>query len=197
LKNPFTLGCITVAAVALAAGCGSSSNSSTTASTSASAPTTTATQAASKSAYAATGASGNPSASSATGVTITVKHSKLGTILAAGPKHMTVYLFEGDKGGTSTCAGACAAAWPPVATGGRPQSSGEASSDKLGTIMRANGVKQVTYNGHPLYFFVKDGDAGDAYGQGAKAFGADWYVLSPSGEKIDDDGGSGGGGSAS
>ena len=43
----------------------------------------------------------------------------------------------------------------------------------------------MTYNGHPLYYFVQDKDAGDAYGQGVKAFGADWYVLSPSGNKVD------------
>ncbi len=44
---------------------------------------------------------------------------------------------------------------------------------------------QVTYKGHPLYYFAKDGDAGDAYGQGSKSFGAGWYVLAPSGKKID------------
>ena len=55
----------------------------------------------------------------------------------------------------------------------------------LGTITRPDGTTQVTYKGHPLYYFRKDGDAGDAYGQGAKAFGAGWYVLAPSGNKID------------
>jgi predicted lipoprotein with Yx(FWY)xxD motif len=106
-----------------------------------------------------------------------------------------VYLFEADKGGQSACSGACAGAWPPVTTGGQPQASGAASASQLGTITRSDGTKQVTYNGHPLYFFVKDKDDGDAYGQGAKAFGADWYVLAPSGDKIDSN--SGGGGSAS
>ena len=197
MKNPLILGCA-AAAVALAAGCGSSGKSTTSATTSTTTPTATATQAASKSAYGSAGTSSNPSAGSATGVTVSVKHAKVGTILAAGPKHLTVYLFEGDKGGQSTCSGACAAAWPPVTTGGRPQASGSASSSMLGTITRPDGTTQVTYNGHPLYFFVKDGDAGDAYGQGVKAFGADWYVVAPTGEKIDSDSGdSGGGGSAS
>ncbi len=194
MRNPLILGCA-VAATALAAGCGSSSNTTSSATTSASAPATTATQAASKSAYGAAGTASTPNAGSATGVTIAVKHSKLGTILAAGPKHLTVYLFEADKGGQSACSGACAAAWPPVTTGGRPQASGSASSSHLGTITRSDGTTQVTYNGHPLYFFVKDKDDGDAYGQGEKAFGADWYVLAPSGNKIDSN--SGGGGSAS
>jgi predicted lipoprotein with Yx(FWY)xxD motif len=56
---------------------------------------------------------------------------------------------------------------------------------KLGTITRSDGTVQVTYNGHPLYYYAKDGDAGDAYGQGIKGFGAAWYVLAPSGNKID------------
>lgn len=176
MRNPFILGCV-AAAVALAAGCGSSS--STAGTTSASAPTATTTPAASTS---ATGAS-----SSAGGVMVSVKQSKDGTILAAGPKHLTVYLFEADKGGQSACSGACVSAWPPVTTGGEPQAGGSASSAKLGTISRSDGTKQVTYDGHPLYFFEKDGDAGDAYGQGVKGFGANWYVVAPSGNKIDND----------
>jgi predicted lipoprotein with Yx(FWY)xxD motif len=179
VRNPFILGCV-AAAVALAAGCGSSSSSTTgTTSGAATAKTATTTPAASTS---AAGAS-----SSAGGVTISVKHSKDGTILAAGPKHITVYLFEADKGGQSACSGECAKDWPPVTTGGEPQASGSASAAMIGTITRSDGTTQVTYNGHPLYFFEKDGDAGDAYGQGVKAFGASWYVMAPSGNKIDND----------
>lgn len=183
MRNPVIVGCA-FAAAALAAGCGSSSSTTTsTTATAASAPATTATQAAS----AATGSSATPNAGSATGTTIGVKHSKFGTTLVAGPNHMTVYLFEADNGGHSTCSGACAAAWPPVTTGGRPQTSGSASAANLGTITRSDGTRQVTYNGHPLYFFAEDKDGGDAYGQGSKAFGAGWYVMTPSGNKIDDD----------
>jgi predicted lipoprotein with Yx(FWY)xxD motif len=96
-----------------------------------------------------------------------------------------VYLFEGDTGSSSSCSGECAAVWPPVTTTGMPQATGGASATKLGTITRSGGITQVTYNGHPLYYYSKDGDAGDAYGQGIKAFGAGWYVLTPSGNKID------------
>jgi predicted lipoprotein with Yx(FWY)xxD motif len=117
---------------------------------------------------------------------VVTKHGKLGTILAAGPKKLTVYLFEGDNGAASACTGACASAWPPVTTSAAATASGGANPADLGTITRADGTKQVTYHGHPLYFFAKDGDSGDAYGQGSKAFGAGWYVLKPSGEKVDE-----------
>ncbi len=162
-------------AVALLAGCGSSSSSSSSSSTAASTAASTPTQ----STAATTTAAATP------GVTVQTKSGKLGTILAAGPKKMTVYLWEGDKGGASGCSGECAKAWPPVTTAGAPVAAGSALSADLGTITRSDGTKQVTYKGHPLYFFEKDGDAGDAYGQGSKAFGAGWYVLKPSGEKVD------------
>jgi predicted lipoprotein with Yx(FWY)xxD motif len=109
----------------------------------------------------------------------------LGTILAAGPKQLTVYMFEGDKGSTSSCMGACATAWPPVTTSGMPATGGSAASADLGTTMRPGGVEQVTYKGHPLYYFIKDKDDGDSYGEGAHGFGADWYVLAPNGKKVD------------
>jgi predicted lipoprotein with Yx(FWY)xxD motif len=96
---------------------------------------------------------------------------------------MTVYLFEGDKSGHSACTGACAKVWPPVT--GKPKPAGAAVATDLGTIKRADGSTQVTYKGHPLYLFVKDKDNGDAYGEGIKAFGAEWYVLAPSGQKVD------------
>ena len=114
---------------------------------------------------------------------VSTKHDKLGTVLAYGPKHMTVYLFEGDSGSRSTCTGACAAAWPPVI--GKPSAGGTAVAADLATTKRTDGTLQVTYKGHPLYLFIKDKDAGDAYGQGVKAFGAEWYALSPAGNTID------------
>jgi predicted lipoprotein with Yx(FWY)xxD motif len=106
-------------------------------------------------------------------------------------------LFEADKGTSSACSGACAKAWPPVTTAGEPTVSGSAVSADLGTTMRPDGTKQVTYKGHPLYFFEKDEDSGDAYGQGSNAFGAGWYVLKPSGEKLDEDSGDKGSGTKS
>jgi predicted lipoprotein with Yx(FWY)xxD motif len=104
-------------------------------------------------------------------------------ILAYGPKKLTVYLFVADKGPHSSCTGACASAWPPVS--GAPKATGGAASADVSTITRSDGTKQVTYKGHPLYLFIKDKDNGDAYGEAVNAFGAEWYALSPTGNKVD------------
>jgi predicted lipoprotein with Yx(FWY)xxD motif len=162
-------------AIALLAGCGSSS-SSTTGSTSAATAASTPTQST---------AAASTTAAPAPGVMVQTKKGKLGPILAAGPKRLTVYLFEADKGPASACTGACTKVWPPVTTGGAPVAATGAVSADLGTIARADGTKQVTYKGHPLYFFAKDGDAGDAYGEGSNSFGAGWYVLRSNGSKVD------------
>src|ERR1700704_929931 len=177
MTRPLALAATATVAVALIAGCGSSSSSSsssTAASTPASIPTQSTTAATS-------------TAAAAPGVAFATKKSKLGTILAAGPKHLTVYLFEADTGASSSCSGACAKGWPPVTTEGQPTVSGSAVSADLGTTVRADGSKQVTYKGHPLYFYDDDKDSGDAYGQGSKAFGAGWYVMKANGSKIDSD----------
>jgi predicted lipoprotein with Yx(FWY)xxD motif len=161
------------------AGCGSSSSS-----TSSSAAPAAASSSSSSTTSTSASASGTSSGSGAEAVTITTKHNdKLGTILAAGKKKLTVYLFEKDTGSKSACQGACASAWPPVT--GKAMVAGKARSADLGTTTRSDGTTQVTYKGHPLYFFIKDKDDEDAYGQNAHAFGADWYVLSPSGSKVD------------
>ena len=87
--------------------------------------------------------------------------------------------------GTSTCSGACAAAWPPDTVTGTPQAGSGVSQSLLGTITRPDGTMQLTYNGHPLYYFTADTGGGTAHGQGTTAFGAEWYVVSASGSKID------------
>jgi predicted lipoprotein with Yx(FWY)xxD motif len=170
-----------ISAASLAAGCGSSSSSSiaTTTPAQSSATQSTAAPAAASSAYPASSTS-----AAAAPVLITTKSNKLGTILAVGAKQRTVYLFEADKPGQSACTGACTQVWPPV-TAAEAKSGGGAMAADLGTIARSDGTKQVTYKGHPLYLFARDGDKSDAYGQGVKGFGASWYVLSPSGSKVD------------
>jgi predicted lipoprotein with Yx(FWY)xxD motif len=169
---------IYVAAIAVAAavaGCGSSASSTTV--RSASAPSHASTPTAASTSTAA------PASAGALPALITTKHDKLGTILAYGPKRLTVYLFEADHGMSSACSGACAKVWPPVT--GAPKASGDTVASGLGTIKRSDGTTQVTYKGHPLYLFIKDKDDGDTYGQGVTGFGAQWYALAASGEKVD------------
>jgi predicted lipoprotein with Yx(FWY)xxD motif len=160
------------------AGCGSgSSNTSSSSATSGSAyPQSTATT---------TSAPASTTASGAGVATVTVAHNgTLGSILVAGPKGRTVYLFAADKGPASTCSGACAEVWPPVITTGSPKAAGGAVSADLGTITRSDGTKQVTYKGHPLYYYVGDPSSGDTSGQGINSFGAPWYVLTASGSEV-------------
>jgi predicted lipoprotein with Yx(FWY)xxD motif len=172
------------AAFAVLAGCGSSSKSTST--TGASSATTSSAAATSPyGAHSGSGAGASTTAATASAVSLTTKRAALGTVLAVGPKRMTVYLFEADKGSASACSASCAAVWPPVTTTGTATAAGGAIASHLATITRPDGTKQVTYNGHPLYLFAKDKDKGDSYGQGVKAFGASWYVLAPSGKKID------------
>jgi predicted lipoprotein with Yx(FWY)xxD motif len=112
---------------------------------------------------------------------------KPGTAIVDGAGR-TLYLFEADNGTTSTCNGQCAQIWPPLLAGGTaPMPSGDVRATLLGTTTRADGTQQVTYNGHPLYYFLNDKAAGDARGQGINRFGGGWYVVDPTGNKIDSD----------
>jgi len=137
-------------------------------------------------------ATGTPAAPAATqpqdtgmsaAVTVSTADSPLGTILVDG-NGMTLYLLTGDSADASICADACAKAWPPVTVSGSATAGSGVDASKLGTISRADGSTQVTYNGHPLYYFVKDQAAGDVNGQGIDKFGGIWYVVSPSGDAI-------------
>ena len=118
------------------------------------------------------------------GATVAVSNSALGPILVDG-RGRTLYLFEKDRAGKSTCSGKCAAFWPPLIASGKPHAAGGASASMLGTTKRADGRLQVTYDHHPLYTFVKDTGKGQTYGEGIDAFGAEWYVVSPRGAKVD------------
>ena len=99
----------------------------------------------------------------------------------------TLYLFEADTDSTSTCADACAGAWPPLTTSGDPIAAGAAKAALLGTTERDDGSTQVTYDGHPLYRYGGDSSPGDMNGAGSDAFGAEWYPVMPSGEALEDE----------
>jgi predicted lipoprotein with Yx(FWY)xxD motif len=114
--------------------------------------------------------------------TVTGASSKLGTILVDGAGK-TLYLFEKDQPNKSACSGACVAAWPVAQASGTPKAGGGVRASLLGTIHRADGTTQVTYDHHPLYYYAGDGGAGQQAGQGVNAFGAAWYVVAPAAER--------------
>jgi len=120
----------------------------------------------------------------ATGTAINIGTTKLGQVLVDS-NGLTVYLFLADKGTASSCnSPSCVQYWPPVLTTGAPQAGSGVTASLLGTAARADGTTQVTYAGHPLYRFINDKAAGEATGQGVNAFGAPWYVVSPSGAQV-------------
>ena len=142
--------------------------------------------------YGASGATPSSSAPSgqaapsgqSTGAVVAVAGSPLGQLLVDGSGR-TLYLFEADTSTSSTCYGPCAQAWPPLLSTGTPTAGTGANAADLGTTTRNDGKAEVTYHGHPLYYYVGDGKPGDTTGQALNQFGAKWYVLAPSGDKID------------
>lgn len=153
-----------VGLIMLAAACGSSSASS--------APSTSA-PAVPASAPAAAASSAPPSAGPL--AVLKTEQTALGMVLT-NAQGFTVYWFAKDSPTASACAGACAAAWPPVL--GMPRAeSGVKLGGTLGEIKRSNGTTQATYDGHPLYLFAGDQAPGQANGNGVDGFGALWYVF--------------------
>jgi predicted lipoprotein with Yx(FWY)xxD motif len=122
-----------------------------------------------------------------TATSVRLGHSKLGSYLVDG-KGKTLYLFEADKMGASSCYSACASLWPPLTTTGTVSAGASVTASALGTTHRTDGATAVTYHGHPLYYYAGDGAPGVTKGQGLNQFGAKWYVVSRAGNKVDDDG---------
>jgi predicted lipoprotein with Yx(FWY)xxD motif len=125
---------------------------------------------------------GGGDAGDAAGVTITVADSDYGPILFDA-SDQAIYLFDKEEGSRSECYGACAAAWPPVLTEGDPQAAGETDSKLLGTIERDDGTTQVTYAGHPLYFYAHE-DPGQVLCHNVEEFGGLWLVVTPEGDAV-------------
>jgi predicted lipoprotein with Yx(FWY)xxD motif len=112
---------------------------------------------------------------------VKVAPSNLGRILVDA-HGKTLYVWAHDKTPRSTCNGACAEYWPPLLTKGRPQAISGANSKLLGTTKRSDGRVQVTYAGHPLYYFALDTKAGQTNGEGLTDFGGRWDPVSAAGQ---------------
>jgi predicted lipoprotein with Yx(FWY)xxD motif len=114
---------------------------------------------------------------------VSVKQTSLGkTLVDANGR--TLYLFEADRTGVSTLSPAGLAVWPAFTSAVAPQAKSGAAAADIGIVAGPGGVRQVTYNGHPLYYYVGDRRARSTAGQGLNQFGAVWYVLSPSGDAV-------------
>ena len=113
------------------------------------------------------------------GLTIEVAQTSAGAALT-GDSGRTLYEFTPDTGSTSTCSGGCAGLWPPltVPAGGSPSAGSGVQANMFGTTQRDDGSTQVTYNGHPLYYYSGDAAAGDVNGQGLNG---KWFIANPDG----------------
>lgn len=118
-------------------------------------------------------------AASSSGAQVTVRTSQYGKVLFTSTGK-ALYVFEADKGSKSQCYGACAKAWPPLLTKGKPVALSGVDHMLLGVSMRKDGTDQVTYKGHPLYTYSAD-VAGKAGCQHVSNFGGLWLVIEPNG----------------
>ncbi len=118
------------------------------------------------------------------GALVSIHKTALGKVLADARGH-TLYLFDKDKRGMSSCSGACAAYWPALRTTAKPRAGAGVRASLLGVTKRADGGRQVTYAGHPLYTFVLDSKPGQTKGEGLTDFGAAWDAIASNGRSIE------------
>jgi predicted lipoprotein with Yx(FWY)xxD motif len=116
------------------------------------------------------------------GKQIKVVNSDYGPVIADG-RGEAFYLFDKEKRRQSRCYGDCARVWPPVLTKGAPRAGNGIDTQLLGTTKRKNGKQQVTYKGHPLYYYVDDAP-GTILCQDVSEFGGLWLVVKPSGNPV-------------
>ena len=114
--------------------------------------------------------------------TLSLRMTQAGKVLVAS-NGRTLYQFTADKADKSACYGKCASVWLPLIAASPTVGTGLRGSI-LGTTRRTDGKLQVTYGGHPLYFFAKDKKAGDVRGEGIVHFGGTWWVVSAAGKPI-------------
>jgi predicted lipoprotein with Yx(FWY)xxD motif len=116
------------------------------------------------------------------GPVVKLRQSQFGRVLFSG-RDQAIYLFTRDQGRRSRCYGACAEAWPPFFTRGRPRAGKGVRQSLLGTTRRRNGRRQITYNGHPLYFYAHEGPR-QILCQNVEEFGGIWLVVKRDGRPV-------------
>lgn len=125
-----------------------------------------------------------PASASAAAETVITTHTGSAGEFLTDKAGRAVYLWEGDKKDKSNCSGGCTSVWPPVLATGTLTAAGAAHGSDLSTITRSGGSKQVTYDGHPLYYFSGDSAPGQTNGEGINGFGAKWWLVAPAGTAI-------------
>jgi predicted lipoprotein with Yx(FWY)xxD motif len=120
-------------------------------------------------------------------VTVETHSTGLGNVLS-DQSGKILYLYTPDSATKSACSGECLSQWPVVTTKTTATAGSGVTASKLATLTRSDGTKQVTYNGHPLYYYAGDSAAGQTNGQGQTGNGTSnvgvWYVLSGAGDQI-------------
>jgi predicted lipoprotein with Yx(FWY)xxD motif len=132
---------------------------------------------------ATTGTSAKKAPAVAANSAISVEQTSFGKALTDA-NGRTLYLFAGDRPNLSTLSAAGRAFWPPLTSTAKPSAAGGALAGDIGAVTGTTGARQVTYNGHPLYYFVGDRNPGQTAGQGLNEFGARWYALSTAGAAV-------------
>jgi predicted lipoprotein with Yx(FWY)xxD motif len=117
----------------------------------------------------------------ATGTTVVAADSDFGTVLfdASG---QAIYLFDVETTPEPRCYDDCAEAWPPVLTDGTPRAGDKVEESLLGTVRRTDGTTQVTYGGHPLYFYAHEGKH-EVRCHDIFLNGGTWYAVQPDGDR--------------
>jgi predicted lipoprotein with Yx(FWY)xxD motif len=127
-------------------------------------------------------ASGGDEQQAKPGTEIKVASSQFGPILFDADDQV-IYLFDKEKSERSECYDDCAAEWPPVLTKGDPVAGKGADAKLLGTTERDDGSTQVTYEGHPLYYYAHEGP-GEVLCHNVTGFGGLWLVVQPNGDAV-------------
>jgi predicted lipoprotein with Yx(FWY)xxD motif len=100
----------------------------------------------------------------------------LGKTVLTDNDGLTLYTLSAEKHGAFICKGSCLKDWHPLAVAKGVKPAGPVA---LGTIVRPdNGMRQVTFEGRPLYTFDEDRKKGDAKGEGFKDVGT-WHAATP------------------
>ena len=117
------------------------------------------------------------------GTVITTGDSEFGAMLF-NDAGQAIYIWELEESAEAECYGDCAVLWPPVLTDSAPRASGSVRSELLGTTKRTDGSVQVTYNGHPLYYYAHEGP-GEVECHNIRTHGGLWWVIQPNGIRAD------------